>query len=51
VNSQQIKEKLHFDLSMTHWLKEIAYQLALLNEAKQEPQLETRPMPRKKAVQ
>lgn len=32
MTSEQIKATKHFDISATHWLKEIAYQLALLNE-------------------
>lgn len=32
MTSDQIKEASHIDLSTTAWLKEIALQLALLNE-------------------
>ena len=34
MTSEKIKETSHYDLSETAWLKEIALQLALLNEKK-----------------
>lgn len=32
MNSEQIRDKSHLDLSSNAWLREIAFQLALLNE-------------------
>ena len=37
MTSEKIKETSHYDLSETAWLKEIALQLAILNEKKPEP--------------
>ena len=37
MTSEKIKETSHCDLSANQWLKEIALQLALLNEKKPEP--------------
>lgn len=37
MTSDEIKETLPTDLSGNSWLKEIAYQLALLNEKKPQP--------------
>jgi hypothetical protein len=42
VTSDQIKQTPHYDLSVTHWLKEIAFQLAVSNE-KPAPQVQKPP--------
>jgi hypothetical protein len=49
MTSDQIRDTLPTDLSGNSWLKEIAFQLALLNERQSIPEpIVSRPMPRKK---
>lgn len=46
MTSEEISNTLATDLSTTRWLKEVAYQLALLNEKKPVTTI-TAPLPRK----
>jgi hypothetical protein len=44
MTSDQIKQKDTLELSLGAWLKEIAYQLALLNERPANPPPEAKPV-------
>lgn len=47
MNSKQILETNTLAKSEREWLKEIAYQLALLNEKTQIPNYEPKPLPKR----
>lgn len=43
MTSEEIKQKANTDLSTNGWLREIAIQLALLNEKNEQPKVEASP--------